>query len=84
MKSVLPLPAVLGCLLAMLASGCASTDAANAPGSDLPRSQRDYTTTGSNIPNKKPLPEQSDIEREKTVERMKELQQTSVPVRTKE
>jgi len=30
------------------------------------------------------LPEQSDIEREKTVERMKELQQTSVPVRTKE
>jgi hypothetical protein len=84
MKSAFTLSAaVLGALLAALASGCASVDDVKAPADDTPRSQRE-AMTGSHIPNKTPLPPQSDEERAKTVERMKELQKTSVPVRTKE
>ena len=73
--------AVLGGLLAALASGCASVDDAKASANDTPRTQRE-ATTGSHIPSKNPLPAQSDVEREKTVERMKELQKTSTPTRT--
>jgi len=35
--------------------------------------------TGSNIPVKDPAPPLSDAEREKTVEKLRELQRTSVP-----
>jgi len=80
MKSASTLPAVvLGVLLSALASGCASGDDAKAPANDVPRSQRE-AMTGSHIPNKNALPVQSDVEREKTVERMRELQKTSTPV----
>ncbi len=84
MKSAFILPAVaLGTLLAALASGCASVDDPQAPANDASRSQRGETITGSHIPNKFAMPAQSDAERQKTVERMKELQQTSPPVQTK-
>jgi len=81
MKSAFTSAVVFGTLLTALASGCA-TDDANAPASDVPRAQRGEAVTGSRIPNKTPMPAQSDIEREKTVERMKELQKTSTPVQT--
>jgi hypothetical protein len=73
--------AVVVTLLTALASGCA-TDDATAPASDVPRAQRAEAVTGSRIPNKTAMPAQSDVEREKTVERMKELQKTSTPVQT--
>ena len=77
------LPAVvLGAVLSLCGSGCATEDA-GAPASNAPRAQRVDAITGSHIPNKTALPEQSDVEREKTVERMKELQKTSPPVQTK-
>ena len=83
MKPVLPLPAVAcAALLAALAAGCATEDT-KAPATEAQSSRRVDAITGSHIANKTPLPPQSDIEREKTVERMKELQKTSQPVQTK-
>ena len=67
---------VVTTLLACFAAGCAS-DGATA--SETPRPPRVEPMTGSHIPNKKALPEQSDEEREKTVERMRELQKSSQP-----
>lgn len=84
MKPAFILPsAAVGTLLVALASGCATTDESKAAANDTPRAQRPEAVTGSRIPNKEPLPTQSDAEREKTVERMRELQKTSVPVQTK-
>jgi hypothetical protein len=75
-----PSAVVAAALLAALAAGCA-TDEAKAPAAEAQPGRRgDNTITGSHIPNKKALPPQSDVEREKTVERMKELQKTSQPV----
>jgi hypothetical protein len=72
-----------GVLLAAFAAGCASEET-NAPAAPSQASRRaDNTITGSHIPNKNAQPPQSDAEREKTVERMKELQKTSPPVQTK-
>jgi hypothetical protein len=83
MKIPSTLPSVvLGAVLSLLGSGCA-TEEAGAPASNAPRAQRVDAITGSHIPNKTALPEQNDVEREKTVERMKELQKTSPPVQTK-
>ena len=82
MKPASRLPVVVGALLAALACGCAS-DETRAPGSEAQPSRRVDAITGSHIPNKTALPPQSDVEREKTVERMKELQKTSQPVQTK-
>jgi len=71
--------AVAGALLAVFASGCA-TEESKAPAAETSRSSRgDNTITGSHIPNKKAMPEQSDEERQKTVERMRELQERSQP-----
>ena len=79
MKSSSPLSvAVAGALLAVFASGCA-TEESSAPAGQTSRSRADNTITGSHIPNKKPMPEQSDEERQRTVERMKELQERSQP-----
>ena len=84
MKSAFILPlAAAGTLLAALASGCASPDDTKAAAANTPRAQRVEPITGSRIPNKNALPEQGDVEREKTVERFRELQNTSVPVQTK-
>ena len=84
MKSAFILPlAAAGALLAALASGCASPDDIKAAAASTPRPQRVEAITGSRIPNKNALPEQSDVEREKTVERLRELQNTSTPVQTK-
>jgi hypothetical protein len=79
--SLLP-TALLGVALTVLASGCASDDGQPLT-NDVARPQRAEATTGSHIPNKTALPPQSDVEREKTVERVKELQKTSQPVQTK-
>jgi hypothetical protein len=82
MKTASFLPAAaLGAALTVLASGCAADDV-QAPANDTPRPQRVDAVTGSRIPNRTALPAQSDVEREKTVERMKELQKTSQPVQT--
>ena len=72
---------VVGVVLAAFAAGCATEEAK--PGTETPRRERVDAITGSHIPNKTALPPQSDIEREKTVERMRELQKTSQPVQTK-
>jgi len=82
MKTSLLPAVVVGAALTVLASGCAIDDA-QAPTNDVARPQRVDAVTGSHIPNKTALPSQSDVEREKTVERMKELQKTSQPVQTK-
>ena len=82
MKPALQLSAVVAAalLIAALAAGCA-TEEVQSPAAEAQAGRRgDYTITGSHIPNKKALPPQSDVEREKTVERMKELQKTSQPV----
>jgi hypothetical protein len=71
---------VAAAALAAFAAGCATETPA--PDDEKPR-QRVDAITGSHIPNKNALPPQSDVEREKTVERMKELQKTSQPVQTK-
>ena len=72
-----------GILFAALASGCATEDTTAPAAAQAPRSRTDATITGSHIPNKNAQPTQSDVEREKSVERMKELQKTSTPVQTK-
>jgi len=84
MKPAFPASTVTaGILLAAFTAGCAS-DETNAPATPSQASRRaDNTITGSHIPNKNPQLPQSDVEREKTVERMKELQKTSQPVQTK-
>jgi type IV pilus biogenesis protein CpaD/CtpE len=73
--------AVVVAALAALGTGCASEET-RAPDAAKPR-QRVDAITGSHIPNKTALRPQSDLEREKTVERMRELQKTSQPVQTK-
>jgi len=83
MKPAFPLSTVAaGVLLAALAGGCA-TEETNVPATPPAARRADNTITGSHIPNKNAPPPQSDAEREKTVERMKELQKTSQPVQTK-
>ena len=82
MKPAAHLSAVTaGIVLAALAAGCATEE--TQPGTETPRRARVDAITGSHIPNKTALPPQSDSEREKTVERMRELQKTSPPVQTR-